>query len=77
MLSISSNKLIEQCDLETKKVLRRYRSFDEINDAFGFESVIIYSCCTGNQADAYGFYWRLSEGILIIFYCLFHTKRLR
>ena len=52
---------VEQLDMETGKVLRRYTSQMVAAAAMGVNPVQISLCCRGKLNDAHGFMWRSSE----------------
>ena len=52
---------VEQIDMETGKVLRRYTSQMVAAAAMGVNPVQISLCCRGKLNDAHGFMWRSSE----------------
>ena len=52
---------VEQLDIDSGKVLRRYASQIEAAAAMGVNPVQISLCCRGKLSDAHGFMWRSSE----------------
>jgi hypothetical protein len=55
---------VEQCDLETGKVLRRYASQNEAATAMKTTQVGISQCCRGARKEFIGFSWKWSEGVV-------------
>ena len=54
-------KCVEQLDIHTLKVLRRYISGTEAAMAMQVSQSGISLCCNGSKTEAYGFKWRICE----------------
>lgn len=53
---------MEQLDLHTEEVLRRYRTGTEAATLMKVFQAQISNCCTGKATSAYGFKWRKYVG---------------
>jgi hypothetical protein len=54
-------KPVDQLDLKTGKLLRRYASQTETCTTMRVSSIYISECCRNMRSDAYGFRWRFIE----------------
>jgi len=74
--SMSRVKPVEQVEIDTGRVLRRYSSGKEAAKMMQASQSGISLCCKGKKVDAYGFKWRFYDGrsLLSCPYLPFHTQ---